>query len=619
MVIDTAVPPLSSDIIESMDTLQQFYPAISLDVIPKYGVMMTMRLEETMQLYYQTAPESSAIQLTFSKDQIDNVTCNPDTGRHCILFEKDSAGNEMSQIYKMDLRSKQTTLLSDGISQNRNCVWSPKGDKFVFTSTKTNGKDWYIYLCPVDTPSGTVPILEKSGMWTVENWSPNDSLLLVSEYISRTESRYYTLEITSGKLSPLIGSDTEKIAITQGKWSKDGTGIYFISDKFSEYLNLCYFSLKDKKTTIITKTLPWDIREYTISHNHQHICFYTNEHGLSRFYLYSTIRRTYQPIKGVPSGVMYLVRFTPNDSSIVFTMNNPSVTDAVYSFNYFNQKLTRWTKNNSPIIHPGIEPSVFYYPTFDSVKNKPRNIPCYLYQPTGKGPFPVVINIHGGPESQFWPYYNPVHTYLVNKLKCVILAPNVRGSNGYGKTYLSLDDGFKRENAVKDIGYLLKWISKQSNFDQNRIAVMGGSYGGYMSLASMVAYNDQLIAGVDIYGISNFITFMKNTKSSRVDLRRAEYGDERDSTMYQFLHRISPLTNVDKIKKPMLIFQGANDPRVPQEESDQIVEALKSKNIPVWYVLFTDEGHGFNRKTNKTYQENLLVHFLNIYLFKNKR
>jgi dipeptidyl aminopeptidase/acylaminoacyl peptidase len=182
-----------------------------------------------------------------------------------------------------------------------------------------------------------------------------------------------------------------------------------------------------------------------------------------------------------------------------------------------------------------------------------------------------------------------------------VIEPNVRGSEGYGKSYLLLDNGYNRENSVKDIGALLDWIEQQPELDQENVAVTGGSYGGYMVLSTMFNYNERIKCGVDIVGISNFVTFLENTQDYRRDLRRVEYGDERDPEMREFLNSISPTTNAHKITKPLFVVQGYNDPRVPYTEAEQIVEAVRKNDVEVWYLLAMDEGHGFRKKTNRDF------------------
>jgi len=254
-----------------------------------------------------------------------------------------------------------------------------------------------------------------------------------------------------------------------------------------------------------------------------------------------------------------------------------------------------------------------------------RMIPAFYYKPLPQflnlhknKKFPVIIDIHGGPESQFVPNFNTTFQYFLGELGIAVIAPNVRDSTGYGKTYVKLDNGYLREDSVKDIGSLLNWISSQSDLDSSRVLVRGGSYGGYMVLASIIHYGNKIKAGVDRVGISNFVTFLENTQDYRRDLRRVEYGDERDSLMREFLIKISPLTNVSSIKCPMLIAQGLNDPRVPASESRQIVDAVRKNQFPVWYILGKNEGHGFTKKVNVDYLVFAEVLFLEKYLLDNK-
>ena len=247
-----------------------------------------------------------------------------------------------------------------------------------------------------------------------------------------------------------------------------------------------------------------------------------------------------------------------------------------------------------------IEPELVHYPTFDKVDGEARKIPAFVYRPRDtEGPVPVVISIHGGPEAQYRPYFSSTYQLWLQKLGVAVIAPNVRGSAGYGKTYVALDNGYKREDSVRDIGALLDWIDTQPDLDGDRVAVFGGSYGGYMVLASAMHFSDRLRAAVDIVGISNFVTFLTNTRDYRRDLRRVEYGDERDPDMRAFLERISPSNNVDKIRVPMLVVQGENDPRVPVTEAEQIVAALREGGKPVWYMNALNEGHGYRKKENR--------------------
>ena len=247
-----------------------------------------------------------------------------------------------------------------------------------------------------------------------------------------------------------------------------------------------------------------------------------------------------------------------------------------------------------------------------------KTISGFLYRPAQKftGKRPVIIDIHGGPESQFRPVFLGRQNYYLNELGAAILFPNVRGSSGYGKSFLKLDNGFLREDSVKDIGALLDWIATQPDLDASRVMVTGGSYGGYMSLAAATTYSDRIQGAIDIVGISNFVSFLERTEGYRRDLRRVEYGDERDPKMREFLLKISPLNNADKIKKPLFVIHGKNDPRVPLNEAEQMVATVRKSSTPVWYLMAKDEGHGFAKKPNADFQFYSTVQFVKTYLLK---
>jgi len=310
------------------------------------------------------------------------------------------------------------------------------------------------------------------------------------------------------------------------------------------------------------------------------------------------------------------VRFHPSGQRLAVSVNGSTTPGDVFVVDLAGGAPVRWTFSEVGGLDPAdfVEPTLVRYPTFDQVGGQARTIPAFFYKPQGEGPFPVLINIHGGPESQVQPYFSSFIQYLVNEMGIAVLAPNVRGSSGYGKTYLQLDDGYRREDSVKDIGALLDWIATRKDLDSGRVAVMGGSYGGYMTLASMTRYNDRLRAGVDVVGISNFVTFLKNTQDYRRDRRRVEYGDERDPKMRAFMEAIAPTTNAHRITRPLFVVQGQNDPRVPVTEAEQMVQVVRRNGGAVWYLLARDEGHGFAKKGNRDVYLQSVVLFLQKFL-----
>jgi dipeptidyl aminopeptidase/acylaminoacyl peptidase len=311
-------------------------------------------------------------------------------------------------------------------------------------------------------------------------------------------------------------------------------------------------------------------------------------------------------------GVMTGFDFSPDGERLALSLATPTAPADLWTLSVPERTVSRWTRSEVGGLDPAgfVDPELLSFTTFDEVDGAPRQIPAFLYRPPGPGPHPVLVYLHGGPEAQYRPYFSSTFQYLVGELGMAVIAPNVRGSNGYGKSYLKLDNGFRREDSVRDVGALLDWIGSRSDLDANRVVVQGGSYGGYMVLASLVHYSDRLAAGIESVGISNFVTFLENTQPYRQDLRRAEYGDERDPGMRAHLISISPLYQVEKISRPLMISQGANDPRVPASESEQIFRALKARQIPVWYLLAEDEGHGFRKKANRDYSAAVMTLFL---------
>ncbi|MGK0343073.1 MAG: dipeptidyl aminopeptidase/acylaminoacyl peptidase [Candidatus Azotimanducaceae bacterium] len=322
-------------------------------------------------------------------------------------------------------------------------------------------------------------------------------------------------------------------------------------------------------------------------------------------------------MSSIPAGLAYNLQFSPDSRRLAYTLNTATSAADVYTIALRSDKITRWTESEIGGLNPDnfVPAELVHYPTFDQVAGAPREIPAFIYRPKEKREkYPVMISIHGGPEGQVRPYFSSTVQYLAGEAGAIVITPNVRGSRGYGKTYLGLDNGLLREDSVGDIGALLEWIKTQDDMDATRVGVIGGSYGGYMVLASMVHYSDQLALGVNSFGVSNFVTFLENTSDYRRDHRRQEYGDERIPEIRDYLNTTAPMNNTDRIQKPLFVLQGANDPRVPASESEQIVSKVRSNGTEVWYVLFDDEGHGFRKKPNQDYRNAALGLFLEKHL-----
>ena len=343
--------------------------------------------------------------------------------------------------------------------------------------------------------------------------------------------------------------------------------------------------------------------------------FVTNEAGISKLYLLDAATRRYRALSGLPVGVLGGLRWHHNTHDLGFTLGTAQSPGDAYSIDVRTGALTRWTESElGGLIAAELpDPTLIRWPGADA-----REITGFLYRPPARftGPRPVIISIHGGPEGQSRPGFLGRDNYFLSELGAVVIQPNVRGSTGYGKTFVKLDNGMRRMDAVADIGALLDWIGRQPDLDAGHVMVTGGSYGGFMTLAVATTYNDRITCSLDVVGISNFNTFLKNTESYRRDLRRVEYGDERDSAMAAFFERTAPLHNAGRITKPLFVVAGLNDPRVPHTEAEQMIARVKQNGSPVWFLMANDEGHGFRKKGNRDYQFYATVLFVRQFLMR---
>jgi len=527
------------------------------------SLLISTRFGETNQLHLVSKPGGARSQLTFFAEPVREAVVCPDPGRREFLFSKDVGGGESYQIYLFDMDSGEYVMVTDGASRNGWALWSDEGDRFVYYSTRRNGKDWDLLLSHIDDPGKTETILQREGTWVALDWGP-DGRLLVENYVSINESYLHVLDLKTGE-SVQVNPDPEKVSYGDAVWARDGAGIYFSTDQGNEFRRLKYFDLLSGTLTDLTADIPWDVKDLEMSPAGDRLAFTTNEDGIGRLYLLDTATGEAHSVPGVPVGQIYGLAFHPGNGRLAFVVNTARTPGDIFVLEVADNALERWTYSEVGGLATDsfAVPELIHYATFDSVDGQPREIPAFYYKPEGDGPHPVLIRIHGGPEGQFLPYFSSTTQYYVGELGLAVLAPNVRGSAGYGKSYLKLDNGYLREDSVNDIGRLLDWIEAQPELDADRVAVFGGSYGGYMVLSAMTHYNDRLKCAIDVVGISNFVSFLENTKDYRRDLRRVEYGDERDPAMREFLLRISPTTNAHKITKPLFIAQGFNDPRVP--------------------------------------------------------
>ena len=597
------VPAIPAEVKASVQRYQNYRSAAFQDWLPDGSMLILTRFGATNQLHRVAAAGADRTQITFFDEPVADADVIPGTSR--FVLQRDTGGDEWFQLYAMGIGGEPLQLTEPG-TRNQSYAFSRDGQLMAWARAVKGSGDYAVLVADPVSATGQRVVYQAKGAIGVADISPDKSKLLLARNISNRETRLALLDLATSQVSELPWTG-EPARYEENRFTMDGGSIVTITDFGSDFRRLVEIDIASGKRTPLTPDLKWDVETYDMDDVGQ-LAFAVNEDGFSRVSLLDRVSRRRTPLTGLPNGVLTGLKFGPS-SKLAISMSTARSAGDVWVHEP-GRPLVRWTNSELGPIEPSTlsEPQLIRFQSFDGL-----SVPAFVYRPTGIAPdekTPVVIDIHGGPESQTRPQWNPIAQQIANTLDATVILPNVRGSDGYGKAYLNLDNGPKREDSVKDIGALLDWIGKQPNLDSSRVAVYGQSYGGYMSLAVMTHYSDRLVGGGERYGISDFITFLNNTEAYRRDNRRAEYGDERDPAMRAIFQRINPLANVAKIGKPMLVMQGANDPRVPRSESEQIVAGLRARGIPAWYVLFADEGHGFLKKPNNDLRREVETVFL---------
>ena len=613
------VPKIPSALADELSRYNEMRAASFSSWHPKRREMLiSTRFADTDQVHLVKMPGGARTQMTFFKDAVDEASFQPARGEF-FVFSKGVGGNENYQLYRYDFTTGDIAMLTDGKSRNTSPDWSNGGELLAYSSNRRNGKDLDIWLMnPADPKSDRMLAQLEGGGWSVSDFSTDDSKLLVGEYVSINESYLWIFDARTGEKTTLTPRAAgEKVAYANAQFSRDGKGIYVVTDRDSEFNRLAYIDLKTKQHSYLTTDIKWDIQEgFALSWDGKTIAFISNEDGLSVLHLLDTATGKAKPTPKLPVGVAGGMQWHKNNRDLAITMSSPRNPSDAYSIDVESGKIEQWTQSETGGINTQkfVEPKIVRWKSFDD-----REISGWLYNPPPDkfpGKRPVVVSIHGGPEGQSRPMFGSLTGYFVNELGVAVIKPNVRGSAGYGKTFLKLDNGFQREDSYKDIAALFDWIKTRDDLDAERIMVTGGSYGGHMTLAIATYYPDRIRCALDIVGMGNLVTFLKNTSAYRQDLRRVEYGDERDPKMREFLERIAPANNASKITKPLFVVQGANDPRVPLSEAEQMVAAVRKVGTPVWYLMAKDEGHGFAKKSNDDFLTYATVLFVREHLLK---
>ncbi|TAL30478.1 S9 family peptidase [Phenylobacterium sp.] len=563
------------------------------DWLPDGSMLITTRFGDTYQVHRVARPGGARTQLTFFPEPINNARVLPGTSTY--LYPRDVGGAEYYQAYIRTLTGAETQLTAPN-TRNQSFVFTRDGKTVVWSQVTPGDPNYDIVLADPANPAGRKVIHEGTGSIGPLDISPDGKTVLAGRFHSQAWVELFTLDVATGKLTPI--GPNRKIGYQGAAFVDGGAGVLTLSDDGAEHTRPVVIDVKTGKVRDLEPDAKWGSEDMDVSPDGKVVALAVNEEGYSTLVLRDVATGKALPGPKLPQGVLTAAKFSPDGSKIGLSLSTSTSSGDVWSYDLASGQLTRWTESELGGLDSArlIEPTLFRYPSFDG-----RQIPAFIYKPkTAKsGKLPVVIQIHGGPEGQEQPSFNPRRQSWVAELGAAVIIPNVRGSSGYGKTYMGLDNAEKREDSVKDIGALLDWVAKQPDLDASRVAVVGQSYGGYMVLAVAGHYNDRIAGAIDLYGISDWVTFLQNTEGYRRDNRRAEYGDERDPKMRAVFDRIAPIRMSDRMKKPMMVFQGANDPRVPRTESEQMVAKLRAQGTEVWYVLAKDEGHGIQKKANQ--------------------
>ena len=614
------IPPISAALARKVAPYTEFKPNAAVSWHPtRRELVVATRAGNTTQLHRVTAPGAALTQLTDFSEPVRSgafLPRKPDV----LVFARDAGGNEQRQLYRLDPGTKEPVLLTD-LARRHQPAGMTRSREFILiestavdqTGKRENPTLDLSLVDPLDPArSRRIATLPGTG-WGDFSFSFDDQQLAMVEFKSVNESYVWVMNVATGARRRVLPAEpatgNQPIASADLNFSRDGKGLFLATDRDGEFRKLAYLELATGKVEYLGSAGDWDVDQVTLSPDGRTLAVLSNEAGVGVLRLYDAATRRELPRPALPLGTVRGATWHENARDLAVDLNSAQSPGDVYSVSVPQMSVDRWTRSEVPEIDATRfrTPQPIAWKSFDGIA-----IRGFMTQPDSryKGRRPVLISIHGGPEAQSRPGFIGRWNYVVDELGIVVIDPNVRGSTGYGKTFATLDNGMKREDSVKDIGALLDWIAAQPYLDASRVVVSGGSYGGYMALAVATNYPDRIAGAIDVVGIANFVSFLENTESYRRDLRRVEYGDERDPAMRAFLTRISPVTNAHKIKAPLFVAHGKNDPRVPYTEAQQIVDIARKNGASVWYLLADNEGHGFAKKANADFYFYSMIAFL---------
>ncbi len=601
----SGVPEVPAALAERLHRYQELRGAAFVDWAPDgKSLLVSARAGNLAQIHRVPAPLAPLEQVSDEREPVAGGRYLPDGS---ILFSMARGGDENAQLFRLDPRTRAATMVSDGKGRVVAGPLSRRSDRLVAGINAPGARETDLFLLDPAGRAAPERILETKGAsWHAADWSFDDSKLLLERYVSANESYLHVMDVATRTLTAIPVPGGVKARHSAVAFAGDGRSIYCASDATGEFAVLARVDLATMQYEWLTADLPWDVTSIDVSPDGRRVAFEINEDGASRLFVIEDGKRR---ALDLPLGLVGGYEWSPDSTRLALTLMRADRPAEVHVLE--GGALVRWTAAELAGFDPAtfVRPERISWKSFDGLA-----IPGYLYRPKRPGRVPVVVSLHGGPEGQFQPSFGGITQFLCEELGVAVIGPNVRGSTGYGKTFTALDNAEKREDSVKDVGALLDWIAARPDLDASRVAVMGGSYGGYLVLACLVHYPERIRAGVDVVGIANFRTFLKNTSAYRQDLRRVEYGDERDPAMQAVFDRISPANRADRIRSALLVVHGKNDPRVPYSEAVQIADKVRANGGRVWTVYAANEGHGFARKENRDYLNGVSALFLQEFL-----
>jgi dipeptidyl aminopeptidase/acylaminoacyl peptidase len=628
LVLD-GLPPIDALIAGKTRGYTEFTPKTFVAWHPlRREMLVSMRTGNTVQIHRVTAPGAKPEQVTDFKEPVRAAAYEPVLGRY-LVFARDNGGDEVFQLFRLDLETdaakrlekNKVTPLSDEKKRSGSLAWSADGRLIAYTSVGIDrhqpgpaATELHV-ASPLAPEKGRVVATLEGGHAVTLALSADGRKLLATEHPSSEQSVMWLFDVETGEKRRLTPDDNGNAASAwdEAAFNFDSRAVWAASNRGTDFKHLTRLDLATGKRQVFAETIKWDVGRIAVPENGRlPLAFTTNENGIDVLHLWDAAAQREVPVLALnylAKGVMSGLKWHPSRAELAFSLASARSPSELYSLNLETGRLERWTRpaDSAPDAAAFAEPELVRWKSFDGLE-----ISGFAYRPPKRftGKRPVIVIIHGGPASQARPGFIGRNNYLVNELGAVVIYPNVRGSTGYGKRFLALDNGFRREDSVKDIGALLDWIARQPDLDAKRVVVTGGSYGGYMSLAVATTWPERIAGAISTVGISSFNSFLKGTESYRRDNRRTEYGDERRSEVREHFEKISPLNKAARIAKPLFVMQGRNDPRVPWTEAEQMVATARKSGATVWYLLALDEGHGFTKKANADFAFYAQVEFL---------